>query len=436
MKEYTSKNKEISHTLNSRSATVNPASVLEVLQTYRYPMLSPNVFQSKSKLMKRPPIQCKIGMEFQSVGKDWNVKKMPDLESGITEKSLKEPEHGEEIWNDNGLSVQTDFDDLEYVTSAFDEKKEQKPFLDQIKKAAATHKFYTSGKGYALLSPNGGKSEWISELNLINSNHKDWWIINGEGEKSAHPQATVGVELENIDAFIGNIMSKVTDIQSKDRKTKKRLIQSPMSFKKVPFKKVQSTINAARKRVHDYAFHSDKAKGFAHIVMQYVQMTTLFLQKQEKDKKRLLNNAKNAMSFMSRTSLDALYKLLNEEEQEAVIFFFKKQTEYKKNHYLAYENPSKKEPPIILEFKEWVDELNANKKDKLVGKYHSVSAIGENPDTKTKMKYGVEKGTDIGDSRSGVIMELRALTRNVEPEKWVSIASMILKILNPVPADL
>lgn len=374
--------------------------------------------------------QRRIGFEFQTVGHKKNVEKVI---KGRVEDFSEDDE--KELYKVNSLSVQRDGHDLEYVTDSFDERNESDitKLKETINLASNLHKKYTKNSKSFFIIKNG-KEEKCNDIKNIDKG----WKINGDGTKNAHPQATVGIRLESIHDFIKQILNKLD-------KSNNYLLSTPKSV--IKDTQARTVISAINKRISE----SNNPQlgpiqmGLAELVLQNVAMIKEFLSTKNKQGNRGLINAKNPMSFMSRTSLKYIYDVLNPNAKKALISYFKNQKEYnEKDAYVAYEEDDEdgNKDSYVL-FSDWVNELEKNGKDILENKYNSISelSIDESGSTIPK-KFNVSRPTDIGyDERNkivnGALIELRALERNVPPNKWINIANNVIILLkdinNPFP---
>lgn len=395
-----------------------------------------------SSFVDQSAMQRRVGMEFQTVGGNWNIKKIKKNSDGKLE--CVAPEHGEELYKVGGLSVQADFTDLEYVTDSFDERNEIPSLVDTVNRASAKHCEYTSGDKYLIMKYDDYSFvKYIDKIKDVSAGEDDCWIINPKGEKTAHPQATIGIKLESIDTFINNIATKPYG-----RLSSEPLLDTPKLFLDKLF--ARQTVRKVNKIVASKTMLGPIQKGFINLILQNIHMIKTFMEKSCIKKLKGLTNAKNSMVFMSRTSLDNIYNQLRPEAKLLVISTLQSTPEYSDDKaYIAYQTGG----PCIL-FKDWLNELKSNNSDMLINKYHSVSEISpsiftssDEESEKIKRKFNITRPTDIGydetirgtDGRAdeikqihGALIELRALTRNVATKDWPVIARNVANLVNEV----
>lgn len=169
---------------------------------------------------KQETIQRKIGMEFQTYGGTWNVRKLKDLkdlngksaeekmqyfsenvERGVNVERMLESAGRETLLDFGGgvgYKVTADGPDLEYITNAFDERTDRAGLIKAVRRAALRHKRYTGTAGS--LKFVGGTYHLINGADGI-------YCINKDGEETAHPQATVGIKYEKIPLLIDRLIS-------------------------------------------------------------------------------------------------------------------------------------------------------------------------------------------------------------------------------------
>lgn len=181
---------------------------------------------------KQETIQRKIGMEFQTYGGNRNVKRLKK-QQGLDNQalieafnncvnsngdidSMLEPAERDTILDFSrraGYRVTADGPDLEYITNAFNETDKDK-LVNAVSQAAEQHKEYTGTAG--ALAFAGGKYYCVDGEDGVYCIYKD-------GEKTAHPQATVGIKYEKIPDLIKKITdARPGDILYQERKESKR----------------------------------------------------------------------------------------------------------------------------------------------------------------------------------------------------------------------
>lgn len=215
---------EVVHQIQAAQGMVAADEVIDGEAFNRNPVLEDEadrgIVHAKPPVMQRKQetIQRKIGMEFQTYGGEWNIKKLR-IPAGKTPEARKREfaacvskgdgseermlvSAGRDIISDfsgtKGYQVTADGLDLEYVTNAFDERTEKDRLINAVTQAAQQHKQFLGMTGG--LQFIGGRYHPINEAGGI-------YYINKYGEKTAHPQATVGVKYEKIPALIERMIT-------------------------------------------------------------------------------------------------------------------------------------------------------------------------------------------------------------------------------------
>lgn len=216
---------EVVHQIQAAQGMVAADEVIDGEAFNRNPVLEDEadrgIVHAKPPVMQRKQetIQRKIGMEFQTYGGEWNIKKLR-VPAGKTPEARKREfaacvskgdgseermlvSAGRDIISDfsgtKGYQVTADGPDLEYVTNAFDERTEKDRLINAVTQAAQQHEQF--------LGMTDGQQVIEEKYRLING-AGGIYCINKDGEKTAHPQATVGVKYEKIPALIERMITE------------------------------------------------------------------------------------------------------------------------------------------------------------------------------------------------------------------------------------
>ena len=340
-------------------------------------------------------IQRKIGFEFQTHGGNINVKKWENRNACF-------PEHGELIYEGAGFRMETDGTDLEYVTEAVDES--DAVGLEQ--KVTNASKLHMDILGSKLKHEKFKDRGWYYMVDNGTQNY----LIYKSGQRNAHPQATVGINLNKVYSF----MNEMVNTRSKQIET----IGYGGTTSKVNKDKQKKAVKAAISNITSINGLTDKGRGFMAIIEQYIDVCKTFSSKWPV-------NAKNAMPFMSRSNLYSYWKALDNDEQNAIEIQINKLGE---NVIIAKEKNNGGSSNLTL--KNWFD--NLKKGNDTLSSFHSVSNLSltkEGEPNKEMQKYNIKNPLDIGDNRIGLLLELRAMKREVPPEKWPEVAEAVRKIV-------
>lgn len=332
-------------------------------------------------------IQRKIGFEFQTHGGDKNVEKIDG----------SSPKHGDFIYQGEGFRMEADGTDLEYVTEPVDES-DAKGLKQKVTNAANLHITICKGAEY-----KGFRSSGLYYL-------KNGYRILKSGERTAHPQATVGIDLNKVYSF----MNEMVNSSSKQIET----IGYGGTTSKVNEDKQKNDVSAAISKITSINGLEDRGKGFMAIIEQYIDVCKTFSSKWPV-------NAKNAMPFMSRSNLYSYWKELKNSEQEAIESYINSMGE---DVIIAKEYNNKGKYKLTL--KAWFDDLK--KGIDTLSSFHSVSNLSLTKDgkpNKEMKKYNIKKPLDIGNNRIGLLLELRAMKREVSPEQWINVAEAVRSIV-------
>lgn len=256
-------------------------------------------------------IQGMFGMEFQTIGGAWNVC------VDANQKPKLAPPHGcllgrFEIAGLGSISIETDGFDLEYVTTPL-------PTLNELERLVACipkiHQDILAAKvtDYQMNLDSGSSSSndyrviaQVSDLTTMTVS------INKHGNSTVHPQATLGLCLEELPAF----MERLGSLDSFGNSTQFELNSTPgapLNQQIGVYQAVQSVKTAAK----GIAL-SDKAIGFLVLIEHCINLAAATMMG---NFDAYAYNAKNSMALMPRTSLVDLYALLENDMKPCVIAF-------------------------------------------------------------------------------------------------------------------
>lgn len=255
-------------------------------------------------------LQRKVGFEFQTIGGNWNVYKK-------TERGYEVPGHGEHIDNFKSMKVETDGADLEFIT----------PPIDENDKNSVSSMASKTENAFSLFIQHVA-SQLNKKRTAIDSSscyeYKGFYI-NLNGNTTAHPQATVGVKMENII----DLLDKITNIPIQDRGS----VFGHTTFYKTNASSSTSSANAAdrqRRAVKDSVTSAktetknSKVQGFIALIEHFIKVNEDAML--YKDNNSYNINAKNKMPVMPRTSLKELYNVLSENEKEEIIKYLNRKS--------------------------------------------------------------------------------------------------------------
>lgn len=326
-------------------------------------------------------IQRKIGFEFQTHGGNKNVEKIG--------KSIKQ-----NIYKGCGFIMKADGSDLEYVTEAVDES-DAAGLEQKVNNASALHEAICNSNGYKGFRDSG-------KVYIING-----YRIFKDGEKTAHPQATVGIELDKVYSFMYEMVNSAS--------AEVATIGYGGTTSHVNADNQKDIVSSVLSSVADIDGLSDKGRGFIAIVKQYIEVLKTFPLEQPPV------NAKNAMPFMSRSNLFSYWAELDKNEQKTIDSYI---NGLGKGVIIA------KQGNTEITLQNWFNDIKSGKDT--LSQFHSVSALfmkQKMTPNKAMSKYKIENPLDIGGSRKGLLLELRAMKRKVLPEKWVEVAEAVRKVV-------
>lgn len=356
-------------------------------------------------------VQRKVGFEFQTVGGKWNVKTRAN-------HAWKDLDHGDTVLDDRvGFKVFNDFNDLEYVTSPKDANTltDVNLLATQIGSAANYHNKLSNGE-----KPNDtwSSSHILSRTYLKKKVNDVTYYINSAGEKTAHPQATIGVKLERL--------IELADEWSKKKSEQKRNYKT-IGWGNYKEKKQKKALREAVFSAENEVGLSDKGKGFLLLVTSYVNGAAVT---------GLTPNAKNATPLMSRTNFVSLYRLLDLADQQELNNLLG--SDAGRQGYFNNINPILvKETGSELRLEDWwsnIIKVGADAKDKLQ------DFNGLSDTTNLEVNGYINSPTDIGKDQdgndmSGVLLEMRNLGRKVESSDWEKVAKAVLNIVKDINSN-
>ncbi|MCA9697040.1 MAG: DUF4157 domain-containing protein [Myxococcales bacterium] len=345
-------------------------------------------------------VQRKVGLEFQTVGGNWNLMELTQDENG--RPKLSKPGHAEVTLRQpiGGWRLENDSSDLEYITDAFDETDAGIGQLRQAAQAAADY----HGE---LLTQDGARAKgWSDRVEGKMGKEIDGttYVLNLNGQRNAHPQATAGLRLDKLRIFATNWAEKSKSDEESPWKT--------MGWRDLKYNRgdhgpddLRQAFLSANSVVPDDL--SDAAKSFLFLIYSYALGSAVV---------GVTPNAKNATPLMSRTNFAALLVQLSEDDVRRVLNLLPP------NPDAAFVEQEDKR----LMLSEWWAALVAEQDPKDILEsldpngtrtFHGLSdtssmGVGDNP-------------ADIGMNRNGAIVELRELGDEVPPERWGAIAEAV-----------
>lgn len=228
MREHTKKNENQSHTLDRNPKVFGQAPITEILQAYKDNVLGKqfrqrkkvedeNSLQTKKKmpstLPMKPPVQCKVGFEFETA--------IPVGTKNIFNSNFTGLNYNQEIFTAKSgfWKIVADSSNMEFVTIPFSEDNAGR---SSLLNAMAEIAFWAakippvvnnaSKKGELGMGrvgdvcPTLGTTHWSGFKNILI--HKETLV---DSEILAAPQATGGVRLDQIPALIDNMAHTYID---------------------------------------------------------------------------------------------------------------------------------------------------------------------------------------------------------------------------------
>lgn len=365
-------------------------------------------------------IQRKVGLEFQTVGGRWNVKKEED-------GRLKKLEHGSTALRprNNGWKLLNDYNDFEYVTDAFDESEAGILALRQAATSAAN---YHMDLGTSLGNDNWEQRTTRASQTMQKDIGGTIYVANLEGQQSAHPQATVGITLEKL--------LKYGEDLAKDRSRWRTTETLSLAKKRVgwstkhPGSPLRGVATDSATLAKGEGGLSAKGKSFLFLVSTYVKGTQSLIQRG----KAGTANAKNATAFMSRTNFLSLLTQLNPgdlttldtllgadlgrnrlfgENDPALVTQSGREAGTNNAFLLSQWWAALRHPTTPEDLMQTMQDNDGSKA------FHGLSD--------SSSLTGTTGPSDIGLAGTGVIIELRKLRNRVPPEEWGDFAEAIAR---------
>lgn len=371
-------------------------------------------------------IQRKVGMEFQTVGGERNVfgvrctlKAANDKKVAIYEGCVAPTE----IHVDDGFKITRDANtDLEYITISSDNRDE---VVDRANKA---------GEAHVEMSTNANNTITVQydEKPYCNcSLYKDFIAINRDGEKTAHPQATIGIMLAGIPDLI------------------EQLSKSKIGGTKKPYaKKQKESLKAVSEKAENIENVTAKCKGLIMLLEQYIHVANNMFSygyaeeiAEEKTKTGnykpngpfyQISLTKDTMPIMSRTSILLIYNSLSIEEKCSFLFYFQKTYSHNLDTLVTFCSKSTKDPTLdksvdAITLGEFLYELHHDSGHDAMRMRKSE----ENPIVYCD-EVSIWDKSNFDGIEDGIAVELRALERNVSPDRWGEIAGKVFDAVSEI----
>lgn len=402
---------------------------------------------SMNELLQRGPVaQRMVGFEFQTVGGVWNVKKKDG-------QNWVDPGHGDLIDTLDKIKVTADGTDLEFITEPVDERKNNEVSLlaDNIKKSFGNfEKKLTTSSQYGKIGD---------------------YLINLNGERNAHPQATVGVKLENIidlmdritnipitisprrstvplpifghSTFSNQNTTSITDNTSNAGKQRQAVIASVRYTKNYDVTDVTDGTNVTNLNAKE----QKQAQGLIALIEHFIKVNK-DAETYTGDKKSTYHtNAKNKMPVMPRTSIIDMYKKMEPNAQQKVCEYLLNKDP---DTYIMYQNtiPVLENGPNGPTYRfdrcdnsytieELLEDLRNSNQDKLLSKKYN--SIGFTDTVESASNRTTDKSTDIGydtptERVEGGIFELRSLPNQIAPGQWGNVVTKVAQVIKEVNA--
>lgn len=338
-------------------------------------------------------VQRAVGMEFQTVGGKRNVF---GISSRVAENSyVGNAEAPSTIREFNGFKITVDAKtDLEYITSPSDNR-------DEVVRRASE-----AGNTHLAMKDNNDQKITVTYQDKPYNNcffYNCHTAINRDGEQTAHPQATIGIKLTGIPdliEFLSTDSIKVGGTKPAYAEIQKK------SFSKVSDKS-QYLENV-----------SDRCKGLITLLEQYIDVANrMFFMGYKKvpgdeghyipiNESAQINLTKDTMPIMARTSISNIYKSLSIEEQTQFLNYFSRNYPSPEQTLVTFRSKSIKERDLD------------KSKTSTLNQY--LSEIRDNNQESGTWDVNNFDGID-----GGIALELRALERNVTPDRWGEVAGAV-----------
>jgi|GEM_PF-4334885 len=397
--------------------------------------------------------QMKVGLEFQTVKNSQFQKRdrtsgsdlAPSNSPGIEYMDQLQKEHTGQKWKrarrhyedpayvGAGWVMMGDMGDLEFITKAVPETATGRgELVNAVSNIAATVGSWqkrTDKEGY--FRPKAfKKTDYRTQL--------------ADGV-TAHPQSTIGLTLEALPEFLLKSIPSTKEVMEPSLEDPFPAGQFGWGNNKREAKQRESLVHfrSTLQMLSDSTL-PPKVKGIAMLaISQIATAIGADAREAEKPKTASLALLKDYAPFMHRTSYSEMVKELEPAERKALagIASAKLGAEFDKDLFSywgddEFEGAYRKGATTGRQF---LKTVFIDGKDPFVEWFsESQQSIAElHPDDsdweKSKLRFGLTKATDIGSgmddpsvpTRVGVIMELRAMQRNVPIAKWPAIAGLV-----------
>lgn len=397
-------------------------------------------------------LEGNVGLEFQTVGKTWNVKKLKKNGAGYDFNG--DLGHGTQLFDLNAnVHVKTDFTDLEYVTSAVLEINPANGLKSQTAKTNL-HNYANTAANFhrKLKTMNLGKSSNGFTVCNVPMNTKagrtknkkllvdgvvgtavDMIAINPLGTRTAHPQATIGVEFEKIPNLISALKS-TSEGEYIHGKTSSAIDQTKQlsTFSSVETNTLMPILSPA-------------GRG----LVELIQLNVIQFQKGKVkfDEEHLPINDKSALPLMQRTSFLSYFNALNLVDKACIQSALQNYIDGSTTRFFGLNvkatdliaGQDNDDGVVTLTFRDWC----ASFLKEIGGVVAAAVVAGDLLETMDDFDgvsrlyagsakladYGITSPIDIGNTRTGAIMELRALQRGVEPNHWKDVADEVFDLV-------
>lgn len=375
---------------------------------------------SMNELLQRGPVaQRMVGFEFQTVGGVWNVKKKDG-------QNWVDPGHGDLIDTLDKIKVTADGTDLEFITEPVDERKDTE--INSLKESATNAYVDFETK----ITPPSNTDDKVPYNN---------YLINKLGERNAHPQATVGVKLENII----DLMEHVIDmpITTETDGTPQPIFghstfatqnttnpNDKTSYAGKQRDAVKTSLQKTSRHIGKRTIENKKALGLITLIEHFIQVNkdaNIYSGDLHKD---YHTNAKNKMPIMPRTALNDIYKKIGKKARKIVNNYLMGEqghdivmSEFPNNNYTIND--------LRTDFKSCIS------KKKIILDQKGYHGIGDTENMVSNRT--TDKSTDIGydtptERVEGGIFELRSLPNQIAPEQWGNVVTKVAQVIKEVNA--
>lgn len=389
----------------------------------------------------RSVVQRLIGFEFQSVGS----------------QNVSPNKHGYLIKDKDTYKIMGDMGDLEYVMKPVEVNK-----INDAKRVASemadAHQAIC-----AVLKPEKIKKIFGEDV-IIEKGYSIKYNkarITMTSKTNAHPQATLGIEMKDVIPFFNKfselkLQKKYKNkLQYSSSNDGKQLYiggnKSDFKYNKSHMAAFLETVNSLKGSSAD--LKNDYEKNFVIFVLELVNSAKVQLKYPEYS-----YNAKNALFIMPRTSLRELWLKIPESHRPKVKEYLQDKMpkidyendvckSYKKNssiksklinkcHPILFQANTKEDYCDILYYEDWISSLD-DQDEMQSDTYSGISEIYTRTDGKANRfnidsKNPLSLQLDENDKEKkvdGILIELRALERNVPPDKWTNVVENVLNLI-------